>query len=224
MELIWKIPLIVVVGYFLGNIQTGVIISMAFGHFDIRKHGSNNSGTTNVLRTMGWFPSVLTLLGDVAKAALASCIGLWLCGGWEGWGSWGARLGGLAAIIGHNWPALYGFKGGKGMAASLGMILVIEPVWIGLALVVCQVIVVAISHTMSIASLVSAFAYTVLTAITRWGQWPEIIFAAVTTSLAFLRHQGNIDRILGNRENRLNFKEIEKKSVEFISKIRKEKE
>ena len=208
MELLWKLPVIAIAGYLLGNIQTGVLVSRAMGHFDIRHRGSRNAGTTNVLRTMGWAPSVLTLLGDVAKAALASLLGLWL-GGSGGWGDWGARLGGLCAILGHNWPALFGFRGGKGIAASLGMFLVTDP-WIALFLVPCQAVVLAITHTMSVASLASAALYTLLSLAFHWGDWLLVLYALLVTALAYWSHRGNIDRLKRNRENKLDFEEIDR--------------
>ena len=209
MDLIWKLPVIAVIGYLLGNFQTGIMVSKAMGHFDIRHKGSKSAGTTNVLRTMGWVPSLLTLLGDVAKAALAALVGLWLGGGWAGWGGWGARLGGLCAIIGHNWPALFGFQGGKGIAASLGLILVIDP-WIALCLVVCQAAVLLITHTMSVASLASAVLYVIMSAALHWGNWYEILFSLAVAALAFWSHRTNIDRLKRKRENKLDFEEIDR--------------
>ena len=91
--LILKCVLVAVIGYMLGNISTGVLVSRAFGAGDIRKHGSGNSGTTNVLRTLGWLPSVLTLAGDCLKGYVACMIGRWLAG------DLGMLLGGLCAIL-----------------------------------------------------------------------------------------------------------------------------
>ena len=75
--MIWRYAVIVVVGYLLGNISMGIIVSGRY-HMDIRKHGSGNAGTTNVLRTLGWLPSVVTLLGDALKSFASSMLGLWL--------------------------------------------------------------------------------------------------------------------------------------------------
>ena len=108
----WRYVVIAVAGYLLGNISMGIIISGRY-HMDIREHGSGNAGTTNVLRTLGWLPSALTLVGDALKSFAASMLGQWLAG------APGLLLGGFMAVVGHNWPVFNGFRGGKGMAASL---------------------------------------------------------------------------------------------------------
>lgn len=220
MELLWKLPLIAAAGYLLGNIQTGVIVSKTMGRFDVRRRGSKSAGTTNVLRTMGWLPSMITLVGDVLKSVAAALIGLYLGGPW---GGWGARLGGLCAVLGHNWPAFFGFQGGKGIAASLGLILVIDPPWVGAALVACQAIVLAITRTMSVASLASASVYAVLSLIVHWGQWPEAGYALLVSALAFFSHRSNIERISKKRENKLDFKEISDISKKFYEGKGKDK-
>ncbi|MEF9894501.1 MAG: glycerol-3-phosphate 1-O-acyltransferase PlsY [Clostridia bacterium] len=201
--MIVKMAIVAVIGYLLGNFQTGVVISKALGKFDVRHRGSKSAGTTNVLRTMGWVPSLLTLLGDVLKGVLAALIGLWLGG------IWGARLGGLCAILGHNWPALFRFKGGKGIATSLGLVLVLDPL-IGVALVVCQVIVLKFTHTMSIASIASASLFSLLTVLFHWGDWAAIGFSLLITALALFSHRTNIHRLKHKSENKLDFKEIDR--------------
>lgn len=199
--LIWKLPLIAVIGYFLGNFQTGVIVSKLIGNFDVREEGSRSAGTTNVLRTMGWVPSVMTLVGDVLKGLLAAWLGLALGG------VWGMRLGGLCAIIGHNWPALFHFKGGKGIATSLGVVLMINPL-IGLCLVICQAVVLALTHTMSVASIASACLLSVLTLIFQHGDMWAVIFALVVTALALFSHRANLSRLIKRNENKLDFSKI----------------
>lgn len=199
--MIIKLVVIALAGYLLGNIQTGVLVSKSIGNFDIRHKGSKSAGTTNVLRTMGWVPSVITLLGDVLKGALGSLIGLWLMG------EWGARLGGLMAVIGHNWPVLFGFKGGKGIATSLGLILVTDPI-IGVMLPVCQAIVVKLTHTMSIASIVSATFYLIASVIAHFGAWNYIAFAVIIWVFAVYTHRENLVRIRDKKEHKLDFEEI----------------
>ena len=112
--MIWlKYLFIAVVCYFLGNISTGVLVGKLLAKTDIRQYGSGNAGTTNVMRTLGWVPSLMTLAGDVVKAALSVVIGRAIAGeiGWI--------VGAIAVLLGHNWPVLFDFKGGKGMACSL---------------------------------------------------------------------------------------------------------
>ena len=111
--MVLRYALCAVIAYLLGNFTTGVYVTKWFSNLDIRKVGSGNPGTTNVLRTLGWLPSALTLLGDVLKGLLGGWIGYWIAG------EMGARIGGAFAVAGHNWPMFAKFKGGKGIAASL---------------------------------------------------------------------------------------------------------
>lgn len=197
----WLLP--AAIGYMLGNFTTGITVGKKFGVRDIRRHGSKSAGTTNVLRTLGWLPSALTLLGDVLKGLLSALIGYWLGG------EAGMLVGGTASVIGHNWPVFYGFKGGKGIATSLGFILVIEP-WFALALLVCQAAVLIATHYMSVASLCSAALYFLLTLVFHHSNHAELLCAALITVLAFYTHRTNIARLLHGNENRLNFSKIKK--------------
>jgi len=193
--------LIAAVGYLLGNFSTGLLVGKNLANIDIRQHGSGNAGMTNVLRTLGWLPSVLTLAGDVLKGVLAALFGRWLGG------EAGAMIGGLAAIAGHNRPVLFGFKGGRGIATSLGAIIVINPL-IAIALPLIQAAVLALTRYMSVASLVSAASYFALTLITRFGDFTEIAFALTVMLLAVYSHRENIERLKNGTENRLDFSKI----------------
>ena len=216
---IFKYIIIAVVGYLLGNISVGVIIAKAFGVWDIRKHGSGNSGSTNVLRTLGWLPGVLTLVGDCLKGYFACLFGQWLCG------DPGMLLGGLCAIIGHDYPVFLGFKGGKGIATSLGLIIAISP-WLGLAHVVLVVVIVAITRYMSVGSIIASFAFPTLTAVLfpQRENYPLFVGAAVIAGLLSLyRHKPNIQRLLAHEENRLDFDRISKISEKVMKRMRDKK-
>jgi len=221
--IILKYLAIAVVGYLLGNISVGVLISKAFGVWDIRKHGSGNSGSTNVLRTLGWLPGVLTLVGDCLKGYLACQFGLWLCG------DPGMLLGGLCAIVGHDYPVFMGFKGGKGIATSLGLILSISPL-LGVAHVVLVILIVAITRYMSIASIAAAIAYPILTAVfyANSGKFVlYLVFSLLACFMAVFSHRENIRRLLTGKENRLNFDKISRISKAgwafFIKRRQKKK-
>ena len=107
--MVWRYAVIVVVGYLLGNISMGLIVSERY-HMDIREHGSGNAGTTNVLRTLGWLPSALTLVGDVLKSFLACLLGRWLAGEagcwWAASWLWSATTGrcSAASAAARAWP------------------------------------------------------------------------------------------------------------------------
>ena len=94
--MVLRYALCAVIAYLLGNFTTGVYVTKWFSNLDIRKVGSGNPGTMNVLRTLGWLPSALTLLGDVLKGLLGGWIGYWIAG------EMGARIGGAFAVAGHN--------------------------------------------------------------------------------------------------------------------------
>ncbi len=196
-----KLALCAVIGYLLGTVTTGSIVAKYLANVDIKKTGSNNAGTTNVLRTLGWGPSLLTFAGDALKGIVAVLIGRWLGG------TYGAYLAGIFVVLGHNWPVFAGFKGGKGIATSFGAILALHPL-IALGMLVCQVVVVAVTKYMSVASIVSAVVFTVVVAITQWGDWLQIAFAAVLSALAIFSHRANIVRLLNHNENKLDFKKI----------------
>ena len=108
-----KYLLTALIGYALGNISIGILVARAWGVNDIRECGSGNAGSTNVLRTLGWLPSILTLLGDCGKAYLASMIGKWIAG------DIGLLVGGICCVIGHDFPLILRFRGGKGVASTV---------------------------------------------------------------------------------------------------------
>ena len=202
--MIWlKYLLIAVICYFLGNISTGLLIGKLTAQIDIRQHGSGNAGTTNVMRTLGWVPSLLTLAGDVLKAVLAVVIGRSIAGeiGWI--------VGAVAVLLGHNWPVLFGFKGGKGMACSLGIILATEPLF-ALTVLAVQVLVLVITRYMSVASLTTSVLYPVLVICFHASDTPYVVFSILAACLAIFCHRSNISRLIHHTENRLDFSKIKK--------------
>ncbi|MGI6174269.1 MAG: glycerol-3-phosphate 1-O-acyltransferase PlsY [Christensenellales bacterium] len=189
------------IGYLLGCVSGGILTGHAFGKLDIRSVGSNSAGTTNVLRTLGWLPSLVTFVIDALKGFFAAMIGGALAG------ELGAMAGGLFAVLGHNWPAFYRFKGGKGMATSFGVILVIDPL-IAMILLAVQITVLVLTKTMSMASLSTAGLYFVLTLLIRFGNWRGITFSFVLSCLAIYSHRANIKRLIEHKENALQFDKI----------------
>ena len=207
--MVWRYAVIIVAGYLLGNISMGLIVSERY-HMDIREHGSGNAGTTNVLRTLGWLPSVLTLVGDVLKSFLACMLGKWLAG------APGLLVGGFMAVVGHNWPAFSGFRGGKGMAASLGIIFALS--WqMALGFLGLEVLVAALTGYVSVASLTTAVAFPIVMGIVYRNSpdfWMYFIFAILLAAAAIFSHRANIRRLLSGTENRINFKKIKVKPDE----------
>ncbi len=201
-----------VIGYALGCVSTGVIVSKLYGRIDIRNYGSGNAGMTNVMRTLGWVPSFLTFIGDALKGVLGALIGRWIGG------ELGMHIGGICAILGHNWPALFRFRGGKGMSTSFGYILVVD--WrIALVLLGIQVVVLLISGYMSLASMLSACAFVGLVFLFH-ESWYAVGGAFVACALALFSHRANMKRLAEGNENRLDSKKITQVSRKMTKALR----
>ena len=213
MILLLRIMLTAAMAYSLGSISVGVVVAKLYGRIDIRKEGSGNVGMTNVMRTLGWVPSILTFAGDTLKGCLASYLGYLIAG------EIGIHVGGIAAIIGHNWPLFFNFKGGKGMSTSLGYLLMMD--WrIGLILLGVQIIIVLITGLMSVASLTTAVLLPAVTALFHPTDWPCIVFTLAIAILAVYSHRQNIDRLSKGTENKLDAQKITETSESWVRKIR----
>jgi glycerol-3-phosphate acyltransferase PlsY len=184
-----------VIGYLLGSIPWGLVLSRLAGHGDIRRIGSGNIGATNVLRSGSKGLAALTLLLDVAKGMLAVAIG-------QRWGEAAAMSGAGAAVIGHMFPLWLGFRGGKGVATALGVVTVLA--WpVALAATLVWLAVALLSRYSSLAALVAVAAAALAAAIT------EKRLAVVVTAIAVLvvlRHHANIRRLIAGSESRISFK------------------
>lgn len=190
-----------VIGYLLGSISPGIIISHHFG-MDIRSQGSKSTGTTNMIRVMGLRLGLLTFLGDFFKASIAVLVGFLLSG------EYGALLAGLAVVIGHNWPVFYQFKGGKGVACSLAVLFLMCPVQtlIGSAL---AILVIIITRYVSLGSLTLLTVTTLMILFTK-AFWPMGLWALVLFALGVYQHRANIKRLMNGNENKLNFNSAKK--------------
>lgn len=182
--------------YLIGSIPIGFLVARAAGGFDIRGKGSGNIGATNVLRTLGPVPAVLTLLGDVAKGYVAVRAAE-VIGPEPVWGAAGAVL----AIVGNCWPVFLRFKGGKGVATALGAFLALTPRAILLAMAVWIVLMAAFRYV-SLASILACVGL----AIGAWlfGYTPiYAVAAACAAALIVWRHHENVKRLLSGTERRL---------------------
>ncbi len=183
-------------GYLIGNLQTAVFLSKYRYHDDVRQHGSGNAGTTNMLRVFGMKPGAFTFLGDFAKGILAVLIGRLLAG------ETGAYITGFFAVIGHDFPAAFGFKGGKGVATTMGIAWMIDPLFGAIATVIGAVII-YFSQMVSLGSLIGFTSFTVLIAIFRTDETLKIILAAALFVMMVIRHIENISRLLKGTESKL---------------------
>lgn len=191
---------IAVIAYLLGSISTGMIVSKAMGGPDLHKVGSGNTGATNALRTMGKKGGALVFAGDVVKALLACLVGrLWM-------GQYGAMLAGLCVVIGHNWPVFYGFKGGKGVSSTCGVMLMTFW-WQAIICYVIAIATIAITKFVSVGSMVLTVLFAVIVTVTNWGSWLMIAWVWVIAGLCVCRHHGNIARLLQGTERKLGAKE-----------------
>jgi len=199
---------VAVAGYLLGCISTGILVSNRAG-VNIRTVGSHNTGASNVLRVLGLRKGLITFLGDFIKATLACWLGsLLLPGTTFGVVNFGAMLGGLFAVLGHNWPCFFGFKGGKGVACSAAVIFFVNPLWGIIAILVC-VATIAATRFISLGSMVMLFTYMVLMCATHWGQWVTCLFAVILFVLVVVRHRANIVRLAQGTENKIGQKAAE---------------
>ena len=194
--------LIAILSYLLGCFSTGITISRAQG-VDIRSKGSKNTGASNVLRVLGLKSGLVTFVGDFLKAALAVLIGhLLLPGETFGVMDFGKMLGGLFAVLGHNWPVFYGFKGGKGVACSAAVVFFVSPLWGIIAIVIC-LLVIAITRYISLGSMTLLFLYMVFMCVNHWGEWVKCLFTVILFVLCVWRHRANLQRLLNGTENKI---------------------
>ncbi len=189
-----KLLLCLVVGYLLGSFSTGILVASKKGH-DIRAEGSHNTGASNALRILGLKGGALTFAGDFLKAALAVCAGLLIGGQLCG------MMGGLGAVLGHNWPLFFGFKGGKGIACSTAVLLILFP-WQGLVSAALCLLVIYFTRYISIGSLTMLSVFFLLMLFTM-GIWPYAVWSLILLVLGFYRHRGNLQRLRDGTENKL---------------------
>jgi len=198
--MIWKWVVCIVVGYLLGCFSTSVIVSKLMGK-DIRQYGSGNAGSTNMLRTFGYGLGFATLLGDILKSVLATLLGMLLLG------DAGACVGGIASILGHDFPVFLKFKGGKGVASSCGVLFIIEPV-IAAVVFFLALVSIALTRIVSINSILGAVAMFVGVLIFNPGNTWHIVTTLILALLVIVRHHENISRLLKGTENKLDFSQI----------------
>lgn len=207
----------IAIGYLFGLIQTGYIYGI-LNHVDIRKHGSGNAGTTNALRTLGWKAGVITFLGDCLKCILAVAL-VRLIFAEHGDVSLLAIYAGLGVVLGHNYPFYLNFKGGKGIAATAGLVLSVNPVMF-LSIALVFVAIVLITQYVSLGSLIIMVLFVV--EVVLYGQsggfgletaqlYEFYIVVIVLAGLAFFRHRENIVRLIKGTENKTNIRKIGKK-------------
>ena len=205
--------IVAVVAYLLGSISFSVIISKKMAGFDVREKGSGNAGTTNVLRSVGKKAAVITLILDVLKGVLAVLVA-YIAGNIVKEGVDRAlliQIAGLLVVVGHTFPIFFGFKGGKGIATALGVLLITN--WnIGLICLVFALVLMALTKMVSLGSISAAILFPVLilfmphTAYLVDGNY--IIYSILIAVLVVFNHRANVKRLLNGTENKLDFKKF----------------
>ena len=208
----------VVIGYVFGLFQTGYIYGM-INHVDIRKHGSGNAGTTNALRTLGWKAGAITFIGDCLKCVLAVVLVRFIFAD-SSHVELLALYAGLGAVLGHNFPFYLNFKGGKGIASTVGLILAVNPVMF-LIVAIVFITIVWFTQYVSLGSIVIMVLFVIQVVI--YGQmggfgliggelYEFYAIAIVLAALAIWRHRANIKRLATGTENKTDIRKIGKKS------------
>ena len=191
--------IVAVAAYLIGSINSSIIVGKLWGKIDIRNFGSGNAGATNTLRTLGIGPTILVIIGDALKGVIAILIGWFLAK------ENGGLIAGLFAVVGHNWPVYFQFKGGKGILTSAFVILMVSPKEGGIAILIALAIM-AITRYVSLGSVAAAALYPILIGIMEAGKPNSrnlFIFAVLLAVLAIYRHRSNIKRLINGTESKL---------------------
>ena len=197
--------LVALVAYLIGSINFAMIFSKKFAGFDVREKGSKNAGTTNVLRTVGKKAAVLTLICDILKGVVSVLLAMLAAYIWKETDAEVLKyLAGLFAIIGHTWPVYYGFKGGKGVATSLGVLLMVNA-QIGVICLVFALIIMIATRWVSLGSILAAILFPILTVFMTDNFWAKVISILIGLLVVF-NHRSNIKRLKQGTENKLSFK------------------
>lgn len=206
--------IVAVIAYLIGSINFSIILSKKMAGFDIREKGSGNAGTTNMLRAVGKKAAVITLICDILKGVVSILIAV-LAGkivkNLDN--ALLVQLAGIFVIIGHTFPVFFKFKGGKGIATSLGVLLMTN--WqIGLICLVFALVLIALTRMVSVGSIAAGILFPVLVAFinqnyivpTSNSNWSYLVFSIIIALLVIFNHRANVQRILNGTENKISFK------------------
>ena len=206
--------IIAIIAYLIGSINFSILISKKKAGYDIRQKGSGNAGTTNMLRNLGMKYAAITLICDVLKGVVAIGIAI-IVGNILGDTNKAllVQIAGVAVVIGHTFPIFFGFKGGKGVATSLGILLMTN--WqLGLICLVFALVLMALTRVVSMGSIAAAILYPVLTLFVGGGHYivessglgsGYFIYSVILAVIVIFNHRENIKRILSGTENKISF-------------------
>ena len=200
-----------IVAYLIGSISFSVLISKKMAGFDVREKGSGNAGATNMLRAVGKKAAVLTLLCDALKGVVAILFAI-LVGAISKNSdkSLLVQIAGILVVVGHTFPVFFGFKGGKGVATSLGVLLMTN--WkIGLICLVFALVLIVLTKMVSMGSMGAAILFPVLTIFITTNYTVSegskyFVYSVILALIVAFNHRSNIKRILNGTENKISFK------------------
>lgn len=207
-----------IIAYLIGSVNFSILISKKIAGFDVREKGSGNAGTTNMLRTVGKGAAVVTLILDILKGVAAIYIGI-LYGNIVSKlanlpidSSILVQISGIFVILGHTFPIYFGFKGGKGVATALGILLTTN-YQIGLICLVFALVLIALTRMVSVGSLAAAILFPVLTLFLGRENFivpgNYLVYSIIVALIVIFNHRSNIKRLLNGTENKISFKKKE---------------
>jgi len=194
-----KLLPVILVGYLAGCFQTAYIVGKINRHIDIRQYGSDNAGTTNALRVMGLKLGLLTFAGDFLKSFLTVTIVLLLTKD-----SLSAIAAGFGVILGHDFPVFLNFRGGKGIASTIGLAFALD-YRLGLLCLLIMIVVIAVSRYVSLASLLLCISLPFGFLFWQKPSGTEMCFALWIALLGIYQHRANVKRLLSGSENKISF-------------------
>ena len=200
-ELWYPVLITVLTGYMLGNLNGAVLVSAIFANEDVRKHGSGNAGLTNYIRNYGASTGLLVILIDGAKAVMACLVGKLIFGNVDP--MLGGTLGGLGVMLGHTFPAMLAFKGGKGILSGFCVAMTLD--WrIGLMILGFFLVFYLTTQYVSLGSVMGAAGFAIAFPVFYYDNLPVAIMGAFMGALAVFMHRGNIIRLVKGQERKTN--------------------
>ena len=204
-----------IIAYLIGSINFSILISKKKAGFDIREKGSGNAGTTNMLRSVGKGAAIVTLILDILKGVVTIWLSIFY--GFMLYKIWNinidyailVQVSGILVIVGHTYPIYFGFKGGKGVATALGILLVTN--WhIGIICLVFALVLIIVSRMVSVGAICAAILFPVLTLFSYESSFIEpgnyIVFSIIIAIIVCFNHRENIKRIMNGTENEISLK------------------
>lgn len=204
-----------IIAYLIGSINFSILISKKKAGFDIREKGSGNAGTTNMLRSVGKDAAIVTLILDILKGVVTIWLSIFY--GFMLYKIWNinidyailVQVSGILVIVGHTYPIYFGFKGGKGVATALGILLVTN--WhIGIICLVFALVLIIVSRMVSVGAICAAILFPVLTLFSYESSFIEpgnyMVFSIIIAIIVCFNHRENIKRIMNGTENKISLK------------------